>query len=814
MNQPRNLRMARIAATVLLGGAIVVGTSGVAIATASTAGAGSHARAPIASVDGRLDVRFHHHHHYGYWRTHHGGRISALTSSSVTIKRNDGVTATYATTSSTTYFEGAAPTTAAALALGEAVDLVLTPTAPQAIVKLTIEVVHLSGTVSAVTGAAITIGPSAHTVVTSSSTTFTYGNGTAATLADVLVGDTISAKGVNTPTAGTIDANSVVIYPVSLSTHVGGRISALTSSSVTIKRNDGVTATYATTSSTTYFEGAAPTTAAALALGEAVDLVLTPTAPQAIVKLTIEVVHLSGTVSAVTGAAITIGPSAHTVVTSSSTTFTYGNGTAATLADVLVGDTISAKGVNTPTAGTIDANSVVIYPVSLSTHVGGRISALTSSSVTIKRNDGVTATYATTSSTTYFEGAAPTTAAALALGEAVDLVLTPTAPQAIVKLTIEVVHLSGTVSAVTGAAITIGPSAHTVVTSSSTTFTYGNGTAATLADVLVGDTISAKGVNTPTAGTIDANSVVIYPVSLSTHVGGRITALGSSSVTIKRNDGATATYATTSSTTYFEGAAPTTAAALALGEAVDLVLTPTAPQAIVKLTIEVVHLSGTVSGVTGAAITIGPSAHTVVTSSSTTFTYGNGTAATLADVLVGDTISAKGVNTPTAGTIDANSVVIYPVSLSTHVGGRITALGSSSVTIKRNDGATATYATTSSTTYFEGAAPTTAAALALGEAVDLVLTPTAPQAIVKLTIEVVKFTGVVIAVSGNTITLSKPSGKSEVVTVTASTAYTLSGGGAAILADVLVGDQLSVTGVNGVGDQTITASSVVIGSRL
>ncbi|MGH9019927.1 MAG: hypothetical protein ACRDV0_02800, partial [Acidimicrobiales bacterium] len=110
--------------------------------------------------------------------------------------------------------------------------------------------------------------------------------------------------------------------------------------------------------------------------------------------------------------------------------------------------------------------------------------------------------------------------------------------------------------------------------------------------------------------------------------------------------------------------------------------------------------------------------------------------------------------------------------------------------------------------------PSSAAALALGEAVDLVLTPTAPQAIVKLTIDVIKFTGVVSAIAGNTITLTSHSHQVEIVTVSSNTSFTLAGGGAATLADVLLGDQVSATGVNGVGVGTLDATSVKIGSLL
>ncbi|HEV2427825.1 MAG TPA: hypothetical protein VGS61_06370, partial [Acidimicrobiales bacterium] len=68
--------------------------------------------------------------------------------------------------------------------------------------------------------------------------------------------------------------------------------------------------------------------------------------------------------------------------------------------------------------------------------------------------------------------------------------------------------------------------------------------------------------------------------------------------------------------------------------------------------------------------------------------------------------------------------------------------------------------------------------------------------------------------SGDAITVNNHSGATEIIMVSSATAFTLAGGGTATQADVLIGDQISATGVNGVGLVTLDASGVVIGSFL
>ena len=623
-------------ATVLLGAFLTIGSSGVAFADSG----------PF----------HHHHHHHHHLSTYVAGTITGLGTNSVSVHRDNGQSATYATTSTTIYaFEGLGKTTFSDLAVGQKVDLSLTSSAPQAITKLVVELVKVEGTVTAVSGDTITLNGSPARIVTASTlTTFTLAGGAAATLSSVLVGDQIAAWGYYGATATSgLNADFVVIHPPVLPTYVLGTITGLGTNSVSVHRDNGQSATYATTSTTIYaLEGLGKTTFSDLAVGQKVDLSLTSSAPQAITKLVVELVKVEGTVTAVSGDTITLNGSPARIVTASTlTTFTLAGGAAATLSSVLVGDQIAAWGYYGATATSgLNADFVVIHPPVLPTYVLGTITGLGTNSVSVHRDNGQSATYATTSTTIYaLEGLGKTTFSDLAVGQKVDLSLTSSAPQAITKLVVELVKVEGTVTAVSGDTITLNGSPARIVTASTlTTFTLAGGAAATLSSVLVGDQIAAWGYYGATATSgLNADFVVIHPPVLPTYVLGTITGLGTNSVSVHRDNGQSATYATTSTTIYaFEGLGKTTFSDLAVGQKVDLSLTSSAPQAITKLVVELVKVEGTVTAVSGDTITLNGTVPRVVqVSSTTTFTLAGGAPATLASVLVGDQIAAWGWTT-------------------------------------------------------------------------------------------------------------------------------------------------------------------------
>ena len=444
----------------------------------------------------------------------------------------------------------------------------------------------------------------------------------------------------------------------------------------------------------------------------------------------------------------------------------------------------------------------------------GTVTALGTNSITVQHHDGTPVVYATTSTTTYFEGTTATTASALAVGEHVALTLTSTTPQTVTSVTIALDTFKGTVTGVSGNVISItghNSTALTVDVSTSTTYTLG-GAASTLSAVVNGDTICATGLIGSSASTLNALSVKIYAPIVRTHVEGTITALGTNSITVQGHEGAPVAYTTTTATTFQVGSSTSTASALAVGEHVAMTLTSTTPQTVTAVEIFPTTFIGVVTGVSGNVISItghNSTALTVDVSTSTTYTLG-GAASTLSAVVNGDTICATGLIGSSASTLNALSVKIYAPIVRTHVEGTITALGTNSITVQGHEGAPVAYTTTTATTFQVGSSTSTASALAVGEHVAMTLTSTTPQTVTAVEIFPTTFIGVVTGVSGNVITLKGHGSTTLTVNVSTSTTYTKHGS-ASSLSAVTNGSQIVATGLLGSNDTTLNATSVVIG---
>ncbi len=142
---------------------------------------------------------------------------------------------------------------------------------------------------------------------------------------------------------------------------------------------------------------------------------------------------------------------------------------------------------------------------------------------------------------------------------------------------------------------------------------------------------------------------------------GTVTGFTTTSITLSRH-GVSTTYTTTGTTTYAEGKTPGAYSDLAIGENVRLELTSTTPQTVTSVTICLVRVFGTVTGVSGNVITLagfhGTTLTVTVVPGTTTYTSG-GAASTFAAVITGAKISAVGLPGTTAGSLTANSVNIF-----------------------------------------------------------------------------------------------------------------------------------------------------------
>jgi hypothetical protein len=366
-----------------------------------------------------------------------------------------------------------------------------------------------------VTSSSITITAAkgfSRTIAVSPTTTYTMG-GAHATLADVTVGSNIIAVGLIDPNQTTLDASRVFIRQAGHSVTYRGVVSALSTTSVTVNRNDGKTTTFIITPTTVITEGSASMSVPALVVGDTVDVTVNSTEPTTALKINIVQATLGGKVTAISGNTITITGGqgfARTIAVSLSTRYTM-VGAAATLADIVVGSDIVAVGTIDVNLTTLDATSVTIKNSGHAETIHGLVTAETASSFTLNRSNGTTTTFSFTSSTTFTEGSTVLTSANLVVGDSANVTVNSTAPTAALSVEILLATLAGHVTNVTGGTITITAGkgfARTIFVSGSTTYTKG-GAAATLADVTIGSYISAQGTVDVDLTSLDATTVTI-----------------------------------------------------------------------------------------------------------------------------------------------------------------------------------------------------------------------------------------------------------------------------------------------------------------
>ena len=449
---------------------------------------------------------------FDYARFSEGGYVTTVTATSVTVLRWNGMTTTYTITPTTVFTEGTQPATAAQLVVGDRINIRLARLAKTTALRINIELAQLAGKVTSVSGDTITITGGQgfrHTILVGTTTTYTE-SGAPATPAAVTVGVSISAKGTVDTNGTTLDALSVTIgHPVT----VRGTVTTVTSSSVTINRLNGASGTYTITPTTVITEDAAVMTAASIVAGDKVSIVVNSSALTTAFKINIELAHLVGTVSAVSGTTITIIAGqgfSRTVMVSPTTTYTKA-GAPATPADVVVGVKIDAKGTIDTNGTTLNAVSVTITVPGHSETIRGVVTAVSSGSVTVSRLNATSAAFTIMPTTVITEGSTLMIEASIVIGDRVNITVNSTDPSTALKINIELAELGGFVSAVSGDSITvIGGQGfnRTILVSTSTTYTKA-GAPATLASVVVGSKISAQGTIDVNLTTLDAVSVAI-----------------------------------------------------------------------------------------------------------------------------------------------------------------------------------------------------------------------------------------------------------------------------------------------------------------
>ena len=222
------------------------------------------------------------------------------------------------------------------------------------------------GVVTGVTSGSITVkDPSGASVTyTVTSTTTVTNHGTSIALSDVKVGEQVM---ITVASSGSTVATSIDGGPARGREHgrmdgAGGVITALTSTSITVKDPSGTSTTYSYGSSTNVTKGRSSATGSDLSVGETVMLRLSSTDATTVTSIDIEPPTVMGRVTAVSGDTITVtgrDATTSTIVVSDSTTYAK-DGSATGLASVTVGSMIFAQGTLAANGTTLDATTIGI----------------------------------------------------------------------------------------------------------------------------------------------------------------------------------------------------------------------------------------------------------------------------------------------------------------------------------------------------------------------------------------------------------------------------------------------------------------------
>lgn len=200
------------------------------------------------------------------------GVITALTSTTVTITDRNGTATTYTLASGITVTKEHAAASVSDLAIGQQVEATLSAVGSTTVSALDIDVARLGGQVTAVTGSTITV-TNPHgtaTINISGATTYTL-NGAAATASDVTVGTYVLALGDATSTPTNFNAVSVAISTTApafgrgdndgdhaggmhegMGPVVGGQVTAVSGSTITVTDPRGNTDVITVDASTMY----------------------------------------------------------------------------------------------------------------------------------------------------------------------------------------------------------------------------------------------------------------------------------------------------------------------------------------------------------------------------------------------------------------------------------------------------------------------------------------------------------------------------------------------------------------------------------
>jgi hypothetical protein len=300
---------------------------------------------------------------------------------------------------------------------------------------------------------------------------------------------------------------------------VGGFVSAVSATSITVDQWRGVTSTFTIAPSTTIDIGSTTTSASSIVVGDRVRIQATSSDPTTAASITIELAMLFGQVSSVGSTTFTITDPqgfTRTIDVSSATTYEFA-GSAGTYADVVVGAKIIARGTVDANGTSLDALSVDVGTAGTNQFVEGVVTNVTGSSLTIENSASALTTFTLGSNTVYREGPLDLTLADVVDGEHVGVEFNSSASTTALRVDIRLAHVDGRVTAVSGLTINVGGqqgASGNILVSAATQYFAGR-TPATFADVVVGAHIIALGTPDVNGTSLDALYVEIFAPSVS-----------------------------------------------------------------------------------------------------------------------------------------------------------------------------------------------------------------------------------------------------------------------------------------------------------
>jgi hypothetical protein len=145
------------------------------------------------------------------------------------------------------------------------------------------------------------------------------------------------------------------------------------------------------------------------------------------------------------------------------------------------------------------------------------------------------------------------------------------------------------------------------------------------------------------------------------------------------------------------------------------------------------------------------------------------------------------------------------------IGGDVTALTSTSLTVVGVDGTTSTYAIDSSTVVTDNRHAAATSSLVVGDNVHIVTSASDSSVAASIDIVPANVAGRVSAVNGDTISVTGPDGITTTIDVSGATTYSKNGSSVA-LSDVSVGSFVVAEGTFGSTPSTVVAATVGIGT--